>query len=115
MGKYQIFEMDHNGTRTLHYHLDLENADKLAKVYGERTKEKTYGFQPMYHIDENDVDFSNDIMNDMIQEKIADSDFLDEFLNRKKSVKQALNKMLKEALSNKRYASLDELLKDNDV
>lgn len=112
MGQYQIFEMDQNGKKILHHSLGMHNAQILAGAYATRTPSKTYGFEPQRDIDKNDVDFSNDIINDMRKERITEDTFLDVFISRKQGIKQALRKMVEEAKSEKTYSNLQEAMHD---
>lgn len=98
MNLYQVFEITNQGKSMIFCDLELKNADKLAIALGDRHSKNTYGFEPMgASSDKNYVDFSNQIMEDIEKEGIPDHLFLDNFLERKKLIKQAVKDMIKDA------------------
>ena len=119
MNGYQVTQTTANGDFVLHHSLTGENAMLLARLYALKHSKNeevaTYSASPMYDIDQHDVDFSNDIVKDMLKESVAETVFLDEFLKRKAQIKQALNKMTQEAKEGKRIeGSLDDYLNSLD-
>lgn len=59
-------------------------------------------------------DFSEEILSDLIQEGYDKSEILEEFKKRKKKIRPAINRIAEETLEEKSYASLDEMLDDEE-
>lgn len=114
MCKYQVLEMNSKGKKIVHHSLERSNADKLVRAYKRERPHSSYIFEPMSKVDKNDVDFSNDIIKDMLKENISDESFLYTFKNRKEALEEALIDMTNEARSEKAYSSVEELFNDID-
>lgn len=65
-------------------------------------------------VKENTDDFSEEILSDLISEGYEGNELMEEFKNRKKMIKPAINRIVEETLKQKSYQSLDEMLDDEE-
>ena len=59
-------------------------------------------------------DYSEEILSGLPQEGYDKSEILEEFKRRKKKIRPSINRLIEETLEKKSYASLDEMLDDEE-